>query len=796
MKVSRLFRWIGLALCTVVVVLLGTFAWGWSRVQTSLPPLDGERVLPGLGAPATLSRDELGTAIIAAASVNDAMRTLGFAHGQDRFFQMDLVRRLASGRLAELLGDSALSVDRANVVHRFSVLAETVLANESAERRALIAAYVEGVNAGLQSLPSPPWEYTITRTEPRPWTAIDTVLASYAMTLDMQDSTGVYEHTLTTLRDTLGTAVVDYLNPLLAPEDSALDGSKAALPEPPPAATINLRKAALPATPDDTALLAERLVNGSNAMALPGDRTASGAGMVAGDPHLSLQLPNTWYRAQLTWRDAAGKAHTLTGVSLPGLPSIIIGTNGHIAWTFTNAAVDTGDLITVDLNPVAPELLYRQGTDFLEFDFRTDSIPLKNGDTEEVESTWTIHGPLVGKDELGKDLAYKWTFHDPSATNLALLDLATATTVDEALAVAAETGMTNQNLFVVDRAGAAAWTITGRLPDRFGYDGRFPVSWSYGDRGWRGWLPADQRPVMRAAPGGSLWSGNQRQIGGEAIARVGDSGYDDPQRAAQLEHGLAALREPAQPADLLAIQLDDRAAWASRWRELLERTLASAGPLNDRRAEFQQLLQAWDGHASADSVGYRLIRDWRAQLAELTLQPIFSRTLRADPQFAFWRLRYEAGLWALHRDQPLHLLSANYADWDALRLAAVDRVIARLDDAGVALAQATWGSMNELELHHTFGDALPGPLADWINLPRVPQAGDSRMPRVARPRYGASLRIVVSPGHEAEGLLHLPGGQSGNPLSPFYRAGHDDWVRGRPTPLLPGEVMHTLTLAP
>ena len=91
---------------------------------------------------------------------------------------------------------------------------------------------------------------------------------------------------------------------------------------------------------------------------------------------------------------------------------------------------------------------------------------------------------------------------------------------------------------------------------------------------------------------------------------------------------------------------------------------------------------------------------------------------------------------------------------------------------------------------------LPGPLADWINLPRVPQAGDSRMPRVARPRYGASLRIVVSPGHEAEGLLHLPGGQSGNPLSPFYRAGHDDWVRGRPTPLLPGEVMHTLTLAP
>ena len=796
MKVSRIIRWIGLTLCTVFVVLLGTFAWGWTRVQNSLPPLDGERPLPGLTSSATLSRDDLGTAIIHAATLHDAMRTLGFAHGQDRFFQMDLVRRRASGHLAELVGDSALPFDRAHIGHRFTALAETVLANESAERRALLAAYTEGVNAGLQSLPSPPWEYTVTRTAPRPWTSIDSVLAIYAMTLDMQDSTGAYEQTLTTLRDTLGTAAVDYLNPLLAPEDSALDGTRADLPPPPSERVINLRKDALPTTPDETARLTERLVNGSNALALPGDRTTTGAGLLAGDPHLNLMLPNAWYRAQLNWRDDSGETHTVTGVSLPGLPAIIIGSNGHIAWTFTNATVDSGDLVAVDLSPVAPEYLYRHGTDFLEFEFREDAIPLKDGDTEIVTSTWTIYGPLVGKDKQGKNLAYKWTFNDPSATNFGLLDLLRASTVDQALAVAAEAGIPPQNLFVVDREGAAAWTLAGRLPDRFGYDGRFPVSWTYGDRGWRGWLPNDQRPVVRAAPGGSIWSGNQRQIGGEALGRLGDAGYDDPQRAAQLEQGLAAIHAPAKPADLLAVQLDDRAGWALRWRELLERTLENAGPLSGQRAEFHRLLKAWDGHAAADSVGYRLIRNWRSQVAELTLQPILSRTLRFDPTFAFWQLRYEAGLWALHRDEPLHLLSANYTDWNALRLAAVDRVIARIDDEGLELAEATWGSVNTLELNHPFGDVLPGPLADWINLPRVPQSGDSRLPRVARPRFGASLRMVVSPGHEDEGILHLPGGQSGNPLSPYYRAGHDDWVRGTPSALLPGEVMHVLTLVP
>ncbi len=796
----RLLRWIGLALCTVFLVLLAAFAWMWNRVQRSLPPLDGEVPLPGLAAPGTLARDDHGVAIVEAASFADALRVLGFAHGQDRFFQMDLMRRRASGRLAELFGEAALPLDRANVVHRFPALAAEVLAREPAERRALIEAYVEGVNAGLSSLPDTPWEYAVTRSAPRPWTAVDTVLVFYAMALDLQDSTGVYEHTLTTLRDTLGTNSVDFLNPLIGPDDSALDDSTAPLTTPPSAELINLRGAALAAeqAEDDTAWR-DYLYFGSNALALPGDRSATGAGLLAGDPHLGLQLPNIWYRTQLAWRDPAGNTRRANGVSVPGLPGIVIGTNGQIAWSFTNATIDTGDLVPIDLNSVAPELLYRRGTESVEFEFHTDEIPVQGGDTETVESTWTAFGPLVGKDRRGKNLAYKWTFHDPAATNFALMGLVDAQTVEDAVAVVAEVGMPPQNFFVVDRAGAAAWTIAGRIPDRFGFDGRFPVDWTYGDRGWRGWLPADQRPVVRAAPGQALWSGNQRKIAGPGLEHLGDSGYDDPDRAAQIERGLAALEQPAKPADLLAIQTNEHAEWILRWRDLLVRTFAEAGPgaiADSERETFQRIISTWDGRAAADSVGYRLLRDWRSQLVYLTLTPLTELPRRVDPQFRYWQLRYEAALWALHVDQPMHLLAPEHADWNALRLAAVDRVIAQLREAGDDLETATWGEANTLEMHHPFGDFVPEPVASWINLPHTPQSGDQRMPRVARPRFGVSLRFAVSPGHEEDGLLNMPGGQSGNPLSPYYRAGHDDWLHARPSPLLPGEAEHVLKLVP
>ncbi len=796
MNFARVLKIVGILGSVAALVALLALAWLWHRIEASLPPLDGTLPLVHLTAPAEIARDDQGTVIITAAHRFDAARALGFAHGQDRFFQMDLSRRRAAGELAVLVGDAALDLDRATVGHRFRPRAVEAIAALPPAQRAELEAYTEGVNAGLNSLAKSPWEYAVLRAEPAPWAVEDSGLVFYAMVLELQDSTGSYEQTLTTLRDVMGNVSVDFFNPLIGPHDSAFDGSTAALRAPPSAAIIDLR------TTEELPVLSARAAPehatiGSNAFALNGTPTRHGAALVAGDPHLGLKIPNTWYRAQLNWTGANGTPHRVEGVSLPGVPGIIIGSNGHIAWSFTNATVDTGDLVAVDLNQVAPEIFYYHLGESVEFEEHVDVVTHHDGRTEEVISTWTKFGPIVGRTIRGKPLAYRWTFHDPLALNFDVLDLNEATNVDEALAIAANSGMPNQNMLVADRAGHAAWTLTGKLPRRFGFDGRFPVAWTFGDRGWAGYLDPAERPQRLAQPGHPLWSGNQRKVSGVELERLGDTGFDGPTRAAQIKRRLVELPDPATPEHLLAIQLDDRADWAQRWQELLRETLqserlAAHDPL---RNELLTVLAAWDGRAAINSAAYRAIRRWQRLLAGATLQPIFAQCRRKDPSFRYEKLRYEEALWALHRDEPAHLLGPPFVDWADLRAHVTLTLFAEIQDAG-GLPKFTWGEANRLRMQHPFARMLPAVLADFLNLPADPQAGDSRLPRVARPRHGASLRFAVAPGQEADGILHLPGGQCGNPLSPYFRAGHAAWLAGDPSPLQPGQPVHRLSLQP
>ncbi len=802
MKYARALKWIGIIACVVVLMALLGATWMWNRIEASLPVLDGELTAPGIGATAEVARDEIGVAVITAGNRSDAMYALGVAHGQDRFFQMDLSRRNAAGRLSQLFGEAALPLDRATVVHRFSDLSNQVLAQLPPAQVALLQAYTAGVNTGLQSLPQTPWEYAVLRGDPEPWEPRDCVLVFYAMVLELQKPTGVYEQTLSTLRDVMAEASVDYFNPVIGPNDSTFDGTTRPLRAVPSERILDLRPNEVILEPEDSVSRFEpapdRLTIGSNAFVVTGAQTEHGAGLLAGDPHLGLKVPNTWYRAQLNYGLEDGSPHRVEGVSLPGVPGIIIGSNGHIAWTHTNATVDTGDLVPIDLNQVAPEILYYVNGESEEFEERVDVITLKNGDTEEVESTWTIHGPIVARTVRGKSLAHKWTFHDPAAVNFDVLDLGLARDVDQALAIAAKSGMPNQNMFVVDRTGAAAWALTGKLPKRLGYDGRFPVSWTFGDRGWDGYLTPAERPVRRAAPGEVLWSGNQRKVGGEELARIGDDGFDEPYRAAQIESRLRDLAgQTIEPADLLAIQLDNEAFWAKRWAELLKETLRQpTGSAEPARTELLAMVESWDGRAALNSAAYRFIRRWHRSLASATLEPIFAKSRSRDPGFRYSRLRYDEALWELHRDEPLHLLAPPHRRWADLRQSVARQLIEEARDESSDLTDYTWGDANRLSMRHPLSYAVPGFIGQFLDMTPDQQDGDARVPRVARPTHGASLRFVVAPGQEPDGIMQLPGGQSGNPLSPYYRAGHQAWLRGDPTPFQPGEVVHRLKLNP
>ncbi len=821
-------RLLASVLSVLLFVALALAGGLWWLTRRSLPQLDGTAALPGLAAAVTVERDALGVPTIRGASRVDVARALGYLHAQDRFFQMDLLRRRSAGELAELLGKSAVPWDRDARVHDFRSLARQALALLGPDQRTLIDAYAAGVNAGLGALRTKPFEYFILRSRPQPWRPEDSLLVGYSEVLDLQDPHDEYEHMLAAIQDAYGRTMLDFLVPPGTEFDAALDASVFPPAPVPGPEIIDLRRrkpAAAKVGPPEPRLarqraLADGFAPGSNVFALAGRRTATGAAMLANDMHLTLRVPNVWYRASLVWGDqvtsdkdqvprrakpepgtqnpepAAAPAHRVTGVTIPGIPLIIAGSNGDVAWGFTNSYADTADIVIVEPSDIDP-LAYRNGDSVTMMEQRKQTIRIKGGGTADAVSSWTVWGPVIGRTEHGRSLVLHWVFDDPAAVNLNLQTLETAPDVATAIAAAPGFGIPAQNLIVADRSGAIGWTIAGRLPRRVGYDGRLPASWAYGDRRWDGYLPAAEYPRVVSPAPGQLWSANNRAVGGDDYARVGDGGYMSSARARQIRDDLTALTAPATPRDLLGVQLDDRALLLDRWQKLLLAALTpEAVAAAPGRAELRRFAEKWTGRAGVDSVAYRLVRRWRDAVADRALGPVFESCQEYDEGFDFRRLNYEEPLWRLMQARPPNFLTPDYITWDDLLLAAADDVVRWVEQQHRPLARLTWGARNTARIEHPFSGFLPPVLARLLNMPAERLPGDHDMPRVQSPSFGASERMVVSPGHEAEGIFEMPGGQSGNPLSPYYRAGFEVWVRGEPAPFLPGPTIHRLQLRP
>ena len=307
-------------------------------------------------------------------------------------------------------------------------------------------------------------------------------------------------------------------------------------------------------------------------------------------------------------------------------------------------------------------------------------------------------------------------------------------------------------------------------------------------------------PSIFSPKDGLLWSANNRAVGGKPLEALGDSGYAVAARARQIRDDLISLSHdsrPVAPKDLLGIQLDDRAVLLGWWRNLLLEVLTPnvvAG--RPSRLEIFQAVQKWEGRADTDSASYRVVRAFRLAVAQRVLDPIFAPCLEKDPSFRWSRFNIEHPLEALLRERPAHLLDRSFKAWDDLLVAAVDDVSAAYDKEYADPRTATWGQLNRARIEHPFARLLPQWASRWISMPDDPLPGDTHMPRIQDPSFGASERFVVSPGHESEGIFEMPGGECANPLSPFFRAGHDAWVHGLPTPFLPGATAHTIALAP
>ena len=789
-----------LRLLVLLVALLGLLALAsWLALRASLPELDGTAPLAGLGASVFIERDALGVPVIRGETRIDVARATGYVHAQERYFQMDLTRRAAAGELAELLGPALLASDRRIRVHRFRARALAALAGVNDADRALLEAYAEGVNAGLARLSVAPFEYLVLRQDPAPWRAEDSMLTVFAMWIDLQGTEARPEQQ----QDRLATALPAPLYRLVMDAgsawDAALDGSAiepAPLPSP---ADYDLRRVdpALFEKAGAAARNAMRLTSaadgpglfvGSNNWALAGNRTASGRAMVANDMHLTLRIPNVWYRARLV---AAAEALDASGATLPGVPAIVAGSNGHVAWGFTNSYGDYQDLVVVEPVEGQPgHYLTAEGP--RPFERREETLRVAGAESETLVVQDTAWGPLIGEDALGRPVALAWTAHRPEAMNFELLRLERARNVDEAVAAASVAGMPAQNALIGDAAGRIAWVIAGRLPERSGFDAPRPARWSEPGTGWTGWVTPDAQPRLVDPPDGAAWSANARAVGGDMLRAIGDGGYAQGARASQIRDDLEGLTL-ATPTDFLEIQLDDRARYMEQWQRLLVTVLEgrAAG-----RETSLAAVRDWSGHAAVGDPGYLLVREFERIVTERAFEMLTVEARARWPAFS-WRApsRFTDVAWRLATGRPAHLLDPRYEDWDAWLVAAADAAIGTAAEECGTPVPCPWGSVNTTHIRHPLSQALPM-LAGWLDMPAEAMPGDWSMPRVQSPVFGASERFAVEPGREEHGYFHMPGGQSGHPLSPYYRAGHEAWVRGEPTPFLPGSAEHVLTLLP
>ena len=777
----------GLLLIVGTTLLLVLLAWGLLR--GSLARLDGELALPGLSAPVTLQRDALGTVTVDAATEVDAMRALGYVHAQERYFEMDLMRRTAAGELAGLFGKRAVELDKTRRVHRMRARASRDLALIAGDKRAVLEAYTQGVNSGLAALRTRPWPYLLLRTRPAPWRAEDSALTGFAMYFDLHDADNARELALWRLQPRLPAPLFNLLAHDGSQWDAPIAGRARGDATLPAAHELDLR--ALPGTRSaSTGPLVEAAATGSNNFAVAGALTRDGRAIVADDMHLGLRAPNIWFRARLRYPDAnaAGGRGVVTAFTLPGLPRVVVGSNRHAAWGFTNGYGDWLDWRRE--RPCAA----RQARLHCEPTTRHDEpIAVAGGESVPFtveESAW---GPILHREHDGTALALRWTAHLPGALNFGLSHFAQAGSLEQALAFADAAAVPGQNLVIGDRSGRIAWRMLGPIPLRGeGCSTRHLVEDAATCRPWR--VSTARAPAVVDPATGRLWTANSRVVDGNALDRIGDGGYVLGTRARQIRDALFA-HERFDERALLAIQLDDRAMLLTPWWQLLRDTAARTRlpALGTLAATATQ----WEGRAATDAVGYRVVRTWRLAVNRRIEAGLLApaRAVVGDdvPLPALPQL--EGVAWPMVTERPPHLLPAGHASWDALlEDAAVETRDALLRQG--PLEQRTWGEQNTANICHPMAGALPAIAKPWLCMPFEPLPGDTAVPRVQTPDKGASQRMVVAPGHEAEGLTHMPGGQSGHPLSPFWGAGHDDWVQGRPTPFLPGATMHTLRMVP
>jgi len=802
---KRLLQWLGASALALSVLLLGLLLW---YRQASLPVYGGTLRTAGIAAPVKIERDAHGIPRITAGSEADALFGLGYAHGQDRVWQMDFNRRIAQGRLAELVGPAGLDTDRFIRTLGIQRHAQALLDAADAETRALLDAYVAGVNAAFVARTGPlPPEFPLTRApEPAPWTALDSAAWAMLMALDLSQE---WRDELARLRLAARFTLAE-INDLRPPP-----GGDAVVPTADYPAQYRLMGVFSTAAgaPARNALLddAARLAGlpaftelgtgegiGSNNWVVAGRRSASGAPLLANDPHLALTTPSIWYFARL---DAPGlKA---AGATLPGLPWVLLGRNAQVAWGATSVHGDGSDLYLERLNPADPNQ-YQTPDGFAPFEQQVETIKVRGGEDVVLTVRRTRHGPVLSGalgpvdalvDSGRHVLALRWGVAAPQDRTLAAVRaMNRARNAAELQSALEGWTLTQQYVVFADTAGTIGMQVTGRYPLRAAandFAGIAPAPGWEARYDWQGFVPAADLPRLREPASGAIATANHNAIPAGYPHRLGHD-FATPFRAQRIEQMLAA-RERHDLASMQAIQTDVQSLAAKAFVAALAdtRPATAAGQLALAR------LAAWDGRMAAGAPEPLLLHAW---LRKLRLA-IFADDLGDFAPFTVERSEMTQAL--------LNVLTGkatarNWCDRQGtprvetcaeLAAEALDGAVADLtQSSGRDVLGLRWGDAHVARLEHRPLSNVP--VLRGLFEHRVPVGGDAHSPAVAalspNPQtpftavHGAGARMIfdLSPATGLDGgAWVLSTGQSGHPASDHYGDQVEAWQRGRYLPL-------------
>ncbi|MCZ4280154.1 penicillin acylase family protein [Kiloniella laminariae] len=784
----RFFRFFSRAvlalICLLLLLSLGAYLW----LRSSLPQMSGEITLQSLQEPAIISRDQDGLTTIRARNEADAFRALGFAHAQDRLWQMDFMRRAGAGRLSEVSGQATLEIDRFMRTLGLYRLAEANYQQLSPATKMIFEAYSEGVNAYIaQHQGILPPEFLLLEYTPEPWQPIDSLVWGRLMALQLSDN---FNREL--LRQRLFVKLPSSEIDQLWPQDPADPGIIVPEKFSENQEMQELNKVAGGEIPLPWPLAPK---DASNAWVIAAERSTTGGAILANDPHLALDAPGPWYLARI---ETPG--FTWAGATAPGVPLMVLGHNGHIAWGFTTTHGDTQDLFIEQVAQDDPEK-YLTPKGYKLFDSRIETIRIKDQPDHKLAVRLSRHGPIISPvlrqtTATGSaPLALSWAaLREDDKTAEALFNINRAHNWQEFEAALENFHSPQQTLVMADTSGNIALAAAGRVPLRRDGDGRYPAFGATDLYDWTGFIPDKDRPQSVNPANGKLVTANNRLVGPEYPYLITQD-WPNSYRARRI-HQLIDAKEKLSLEDNIAIQMDTLSLAAQELLPLLLE-IETTAPQEQRILEK---LGLWNGDMRPDINEPVLFHRWiywlnRTAFGQL---PSDSESFQSPDILRLARLiQTRPENWCQYGEKLSTELTSEHNCRNQLA-ASLKQLALEIPDPDLV---QNWGESHKVHFKHPIYDRIPvldrlfrleiatAGSHDTVNRgsPSLHESQNLSFPNV----HGPSFRAVYDLTNLDNSSFLLATGQSGNPLSGFYGNFLSRWRDGIYVKLDGSQKQHT-----